>query len=83
METNLDSADTFEGRDRKTGAPKWKGTLVDRVFGSNSQLRTLGEAHAQDDAEEQYTRDFVAARNKAMALDRFDPRECRSHILQE
>ena len=67
-----DAADTFEGRDRKTGAPKWTGTRVDLVFGSNSQLRALAEVYAQDDAKEKFVRDFVAAWNKVMNLDRFD-----------
>jgi len=62
----------FEGRDRKTGAPKWTGTRVDLVFGSNSQLRALAEVYAQDDAKEKFVRDFVAAWNKVMNLDRFD-----------
>ncbi len=67
-----DAADTFEGRDRKTGVPKWTGTRVDLVFGSNSQLRALAEVYAQDDAKEKFVRDFVAAWNKVMNLDRFD-----------
>ncbi len=67
-----DTADTFEGRDRKTGDLKWTGTRVDLVFGSNSQLRALAEVYAQDDAEEKFVRDFVAAWNKVMNLDRFD-----------
>jgi len=67
-----DAADTFEGRDRKTGAPKWTGTRVDLVFGSNSQLRALTEVYAQADAKEKFVRDFVAAWNKVMNLDRFD-----------
>jgi catalase-peroxidase len=69
-----DAADTFEGSDRKSGAPKWTGTRVDLVFGSNSQLRALAEAYAQDDAKEKFVRDFVAAWNKVMNLDRFDVR---------
>ena len=64
--------DVFEGRDRKTGKPKWTATRVDLVFGSNSQLRALAEVVAQDDAKEKFVRDFVAAWNKAMNLDRFD-----------
>jgi catalase-peroxidase len=69
-----EDADTFEGRDRKTGSPKWTGTRVDLVFGSNSQLRALAEVYAQDDAKEKFVRDFVAAWNKVMNLDRFDLR---------
>jgi catalase-peroxidase len=67
-----DAQDVFEGRDRRTGAPKWTATRVDLVFGSNSQLRALAEVYAQDDAKERFVRDFVAAWTKAMNLDRFD-----------
>jgi catalase-peroxidase len=67
-----DARDTFEGRDRKAGELKWTGTRVDLVFGSNSQLRALAEVYAQDDAKEKFVRDFVAAWNKVMNLDRFD-----------
>jgi catalase-peroxidase len=67
-----DAAETFEGCDRKTGALKWTGTRVDLVFGSNSQLRALAEVYAQADAKEKFVRDFVAAWNKVMNLDRFD-----------
>jgi len=66
------SEDVFEGRDRATGALKWTATRVDLVFGSNSQLRALAEVYAQDDAREKFVRDFVAAWNKVMNLDRFD-----------
>jgi len=65
-------AQTFEGRDRKTGALKWTGTRVDLVFGSNSQLRALAEAYAQSDAKGTFVRHFVAAWTKVMNLDRFD-----------
>jgi catalase-peroxidase len=65
-------ADLFEGRDRKTGKPKWTGTRVDLVFGSNSQLRALAEVYGSSDAEEKFVHDFVAAWNKVMNLDRFD-----------
>jgi len=67
-----DARDTFEGRDRKTGELKWTATRVDLVFGSNSQLRALAEVYAQDDAKEKFVREFVAAWNKVMNLDRFD-----------
>ena len=67
-----DGNGTFEGRDRKTGKVKWTGTRVDLIFGSNSQLRALAEVYAQDDAKEKFVRDFVAAWNKVMNLDRFD-----------
>lgn len=62
----------YEGRDRKTGALKWTGSRVDLVFGSNSQLRALAEVYAQNDAQQKFVRDFVAAWNKVMNLDRFD-----------
>jgi catalase-peroxidase len=65
-------ADAFEGRDRATGELKWSGTRVDLIFGSNSQLRALAEVYASDDAQEKFTRDFVAAWTKVMNLDRFD-----------
>jgi catalase-peroxidase len=67
-----DAGETFEGRDRKTGEIRWTGTRVDLLFGSNSQLRALAEVYAQDDAKEKFVRDFVAAWNKVMNLDRFD-----------
>ena len=67
-----DAAETFEGGDRKTGAPRWTGTRVDLVFGSNSQLRALAEVYAQNDAKEKFVHDFVAAWTKVMNLDRFD-----------
>jgi catalase-peroxidase len=66
--------DVFEGRDRATGDLKWTGTLVDLVFGSNSQLRAIAEVYACDDAGEAFVRDFAAAWNKVMSLDRFDIR---------
>ncbi|WP_454846192.1 catalase/peroxidase HPI [Pseudomonas farris] len=64
----------FEGRDRKTGDLKWTGTRVDLVFGSNAQLRALAEVYACDDAKEKFVKDFVAAWDKVMNLDRFDVR---------
>jgi len=64
--------DMFEGRDRKTGALKWTATRVDLVFGSNSQLRALAEVYGSADAQDKFVRDFVAAWNKVMNLDRFD-----------
>jgi catalase-peroxidase len=67
-----EAGDTFEGRDRKTGAVKWTGSRVDLVFGSNSELRALAEVYASDDAKEKFVRDFAAAWNKVMNLDRFD-----------
>jgi len=62
----------YEGRDRKTGRLKWTATRVDLVFGSNSELRALAEVYACDDAKEKFVRDFVAAWDKVMNLDRFD-----------
>ncbi|HEF4760775.1 TPA: catalase/peroxidase HPI [Pseudomonas putida] len=62
----------FEGRDRKTGQPKWTATRVDLVFGSNSQLRALAEFYASSDNKEKFVKDFVAAWTKVMNLDRFD-----------
>jgi catalase-peroxidase len=62
----------LEGRDRHTGATKWTGTVVDLVFGSNSQLRALAEVYASEDAKERFVRDFIAAWNKVMEADRFD-----------
>ena len=67
-----EARDLFEGRDRATGKLKWTATRVDLVFGSNSQLRALVEVYAQDDMKETFARDFVAAWNKVMNLDRFD-----------
>jgi catalase-peroxidase len=62
----------FEGRDRATGDLRWTGTLVDLVFGSNSQLRAIAEVHACDDSQQAFVRDFAAAWGKVMNLDRFD-----------
>ncbi len=66
------SESVLEGRDRATGDLKWTGTVVDLVFGSNSQLRALAEVHGCNDSEQAFVRDFVAAWNKVMNLDRFD-----------
>ena len=62
----------FNGTDRATGAPKWTASRVDLVFGSNSQLRALAEVYAQNDAQDKFVRDFVAAWVKVMDADRFD-----------
>ncbi len=64
--------ETFEGRDRATGALKWTATRVDLVFGSNSQLRAIAEVYACEDSPQKFARDFVAAWDKVMNLDRFD-----------
>jgi catalase-peroxidase len=66
------SESVLEGRDRATGELRWTGTVVDLVFGSNSQLRALAEVHACSDSQEAFVRDFVAAWTKVMNLDRFD-----------
>ena len=67
-----DASDVFEGRDRKTGDLKWTGTRVDLIFGSNSQLRANAEVYACSDSQERFVKDFVAAWDKVMNLDRFD-----------
>jgi catalase-peroxidase len=69
---SAETAGVLEGRDRATGELKWTGTTVDLVFGSNSQLRALAEVYASADGHEAFLRDFVAAWNKVMNLDRFD-----------
>jgi catalase-peroxidase len=67
-----ETKETFEGRDRKTGTLKWTGTRADLIFGSNSELRALAEVYGSTDAQEKFVRDFIAAWNKVMNLDRFD-----------
>jgi catalase-peroxidase len=67
-----DATGVFEGRDRKTAQVKWTATRADLVFGSNSQLRALVEVYGSSDAGEKFVRDFVAAWDKVMSLDRFD-----------
>ncbi len=67
-----DSEGLYEGRDRKTNEVKWTGTRVDLIFGSHSQLRALAEVYGCNDAQQAFVRDFVAAWNKVMNLDRFD-----------
>jgi len=64
--------DVFEGRDRKTGEHKWTGTRIDLIFGSDSQLRALAEVYGCEDSQEKFVRDFIAAWDKVMNLDRFD-----------
>ena len=66
------SEGVFEGVDRGTGKVKWTGSTVDLVFGSNSQLRAIAEAYACHDSQQAFVRDFVAAWDKVMNLDRFD-----------
>ena len=75
LDMNLEwkeSGDVFEGRDRDNGMLRWTGSRVDLVFGSNGQLRGLAEVYACSDSQEPFVRDFVAAWNKVMNLDRFD-----------
>ena len=67
-----DAPGVFEITDRASGATKWTATRADLVFGSNSQLRALAEAYAQDDAQGRFVADFVAAWTKVMNADRFD-----------
>ena len=69
---SVDTENVYEGRDRATGAVKWTATAVDLVFGSSSELRALAEFYGCDDSKETFVRDFVAAWNKVMNLDRFD-----------
>ena len=76
MDTKWQASSTpegvYEGRDRATGQIKWTGTRVDLVFGSNSQLRAIAEVYACDDSKEAFAKDFAAAWNKVMNLDRYD-----------
>ena len=62
----------FVGKERNTNKVKWKGTRVDLIFGSNSQLRAIAEVYASEDGEKKFVSDFVAAWTKVMNLDRFD-----------
>ena len=62
----------FVGKDRNTNKVKWKGTRVDLIFGSNSQLRAIAEVYACEDAEKKFISDFIAAWTKVMNSDRFD-----------
>jgi catalase-peroxidase len=71
-EPSSSSTGVYEGRDRATGKLKWTGTRVDLVFGSNSQLRAVAEVYASNDSKEAFVKDFVAAWNKVMNLDRYD-----------
>ena len=71
-EPTSEDADFFNGRDRKTGKIKWTATRVDLIFGSNSELRALAEVYGSADSGEKFAKDFVAAWNKVMNLDRFD-----------
>jgi len=70
--SNGSSTRVYQGRDRGTGTVRWTATAVDLVFGSNDQLRAIAEVYACDDGQEAFVRDFVAAWDKVMSLDRFD-----------
>ncbi len=76
------SQDVFEGCDRKTGELKWTGTRVDLIFGSNAELRALAEVYGSADNQKKFLRDFVAAWNKVMNLDRFDLAVPRPHSVE-
>ncbi len=67
-----DARESFEGYDRESGKKKWKGTRVDLIFGSNSELRAISEVYGSDDGQDKFVKDFVAAWDKVMNLDRFD-----------
>jgi catalase-peroxidase len=71
-EKSTASNQIYEGRDRGTNELKWNASAVDLVFGSNSQLRAIAEVYACDDSQQSFVKDFVAAWNKVMNLDRFD-----------
>ncbi|MEU1708187.1 catalase/peroxidase HPI [Streptomyces sp. NPDC005706] len=69
---STEDENVFEGRDRATGEVKWTATAVDLIFGAHAQLRAISEVYASQDGREKFVRDFVAAWNKVMNLDRFD-----------
>jgi catalase-peroxidase len=71
---STNEANVYEGKDRKSGNVKWTATAADLVFGAHSQLRAISEVYGQDDAKEKFVKDFVAAWDKVMNLDRFDLR---------
>jgi catalase-peroxidase len=66
------TAEIFEGRDRTSGEVRWTASRVDLVFGSNAELRAIAEVYASDDGQAKFVRDFVAAWDKVMNLDRYD-----------
>jgi len=76
------SGDEFNGTDRTTGEAKWTASHVDLVFGSNSELRALAEVYGCSDGGDKFVRDFVAAWNKVMNLDRFDLHDRRAFDLR-
>jgi len=67
-----DTQTLFEGKDRKSGDVKWTASRMDLVFGSNSQLRAIAEVYGAADSQDKFVKDFVAAWDKVMMLDRFD-----------
>jgi catalase-peroxidase len=69
---SVSADDVYEGSDRATGKVTWTATATDLVFGAHSQLRALAEVYAGDDGKEKFVRDFVAAWNKVVNLDRYD-----------
>jgi catalase-peroxidase len=71
---SANSEHVLEGHDRRTGQPKWTATVIDLVFGSNSQLRAIAEVYGSNDARQKFVDDFAAAWSKVMNLDRFDLR---------
>lgn len=74
------TADVFDGVDRKTGSKKWTGTRNDLVFGSHAELRALAELYAESGAEEKFIKDFVAAWDKVMMLDRFEVKNAQGKV---
>jgi len=77
------AAETFEGCDRKTGKVRWTASRVDLVFGAHAGLRGIAEVYACDDAKEKFVRDFAAAWNKVMNLDRFDVASAAGQVHTE
>jgi catalase-peroxidase len=70
--TSVDTENVYEGRDRATGEVRWTATAVDLVIGAHAQLRAIAEVYASGDAQGKFVRDFVAAWDKVMTLDRYD-----------
>jgi catalase-peroxidase len=76
-----ESKNTYHGRGRSNGAPRWVATRADLIFGSNPQLRAIAEVYAAEDGEHRLIRDFVAAWSKVMNLDRFDLARARAETI--
>src|SRR5688500_16032966 len=76
-----DAADAFAGTSRSTGKSKGTATRVDLVFGSNSELRALAEVYAADDAKDKFVKDFVAAWQKVISVDRFDIKQAKESAI--